>query len=323
MTATNERHGTQIALKLPTSSPSSQTDVIVPNTIADVLERLEQDGTKGMPMLRTATGVLATYLSTAANHLTIQAVFDGKDSFRAYLVGRKYAENSIRTYVNQNNILLKAAKEFGWTPTDDVPSAWKPVMDCSRHGSCKIRKSLLKYLIAVRPTPDAVTDEDTIRWAQSKVKEGFSIANTNNTVRWFWRTLNKLGLAGTKARQVVTSYKVPITEFPSLLRSEVRGLLQWKQADFSPGRPSDGKHRPVTAKSLEHVICRLCGYALYVRHEADIKCLTDLVQEPVVTGFVEWRINERHNGGYGIRIGLGMLRAALRHHPVHHNINLT
>jgi integrase len=323
MNVANELNGTQIALQVPTSSPSAQTDVIVPNTIADLLKRLEQEGTKGLPMLRTACGVLATYLSTTIDRLTIQAVFDGKDSFRAYLVGRKYAENSIRTYVNQANILLNGAKEYGWAPADDVPPAWNSMMARGRRASWKIRKSLVKYLIAIRPTPLAVTDEDTIHWAESKVKEGFSIANTNTTVRWFWQTLNKLGLADTEARQVVASYKVPVDEFPSPLKSEVRELLKWKQADFSPGRPSEGKHRPVTAKSLEHVICRLYGYALNVRHEAQIKCLADLVQEHVVTGFAEWRINERHNGGYGVRIGLSMLRAALRHHPVHRNIDLT
>src|SRR5690348_15419593 len=87
------RNGSQIASVEHHSSLNAQVVTIAPNTIVDVLTLLEDAGTKGIPMLRTASGVLATYVGVSAHRLTIQMVFDAKDLFRTYLVSRKYAEN--------------------------------------------------------------------------------------------------------------------------------------------------------------------------------------------------------------------------------------
>lgn len=320
MTANNCPNGMQLATMLPDSSDNVPIKAIVPKTILELLRRIEQSGTTGMSMLRTTCGVLAFYFSTSLAHLTIQAVFDGKDSFRAYLVGRKYAENSVRTYVNQVRILLKAAQAFGWSPVDDVPESWESVMAAA--GKRKINKSLVQHLMKVRSTPLEVTADDAAQWARSKVQLGFSVSNTNRTIGWLRHTLNRLGLAGQDAWRFATTYQVGVSEFPSKLKSEVIELLRWKQAEFSPGRPSDGQHRPVTAKALSDMICRLYGFASRIAGNNEIKCLSDLVQEKTLTDFVEWRINRRHNNGYAVRIGLAMLWAALRHHPVHRNMDL-
>lgn len=320
MNVENRANGTPIASAVPEPSPSASTDTTVLNTVADLLERMQQSGTKGMPMFWTTCGVLSRFLSTATDRLTIQAIFDGKDTFRAHLVGRGYAENSVRTYVNHAKILLNTAQRFGWAPTDEVPQSWGPIMALAKRR--KIKKDLVKYLAKLRPTPVEVTSADVARWSELKVAAGFSIPHTSHTVGWLWQKLHKLELAGPDGKHSPSKYRVPLSEFPARLKAEVTELLRWKQAEFSPGRPSDGQHRPVTAKSLKDVICRLYGYALAVRKETEIKCLSDLVQEPILNGFVEWRINERRNGGYAVRIALAMLRAALRHHPVHCNIEL-
>jgi integrase len=320
MVTENSSSGTQIASEMRLPSPSAQSVAIVPNTIADLLSLLEAAGTKGMPMLRTTSGVLATYLSTSTDRLTIQSVFDAKDSFRPYLVGRKYAENSIRTYVNHAKILIKSASSFGWGSVDTVPPEWQEVLAQAK--SQKIRKNIVKYLAKIRPTPSEVTTGDASRWMEEKIRTNSSMPMTDVTVDWLFRTLRKLGVAGPGIKMAATKYQIPLAEFPNRLRSEVVALMKWKQAEFAPGRPSDGQHRAVTAKNLESTICRLYGYALHIRGESEIKCLADLVKESIVTGFVEWRINERRNGGYGVSIGLGMLRAALRHHPAHSKIEL-
>jgi hypothetical protein len=314
-------NGTQIAAAEPTTSSNALKDAIVPNTISDLLDLLQQRGTKGLPMLRTTFGVLSNFLSTNPKDLSLQAVFDAKELFRPYLTGRKYSENSVRTYVQLTKTLLNSAAELGWKPIEDVPQDWKPVMALAKKQ--KIKKNLVKYLTKLRPTPAEVTSQDVVRWSESKVEAGFSMPHISRTANWLWQTFHKLGVAGPDAKHSPSKYRAPVDQFPSRMKSEVIELLRWKQADFSPGRPSDGQHRPVTAKALRDVICRAYGYALSVRKETQIKCLADLVQEPIIAGFVEWRINERRNNGYAVRISLAMLKAALRHHPVHRNLDLS
>jgi len=321
MTTEIERNGTQIAYVMPIHSSNASLDAILPNKVSEVIEVLKQREAKGLPMLRTTFGVLSSFLSTSPNELSLQAVFDTKELFRPYLVGRKYSENSIRTYVNHAKIILNTASELGWKPVDELPESWKPVMVFAK--KLKINRDLVKFLAKRCLSPLQVTAGDVALWSESKIMAGFSMPHTSRTVNWLWRTLHQLDLAGPDARRSLSKYRVSITQFPGRLKSEAIELLRWKQAEFSPGRPSDGQHRPVTAKALEDVICRLYRYALVVRKETDIKCFADLVQEPILTAFVEWRINERRNGGYAVRIGLAMLRAALRHHPVHRNIDLS
>jgi hypothetical protein len=241
MTTENTTSGTPIALTLRPPSPSAQPIAIVPNTIPDLLEILEEAGTKGMPMLRTACGVLATFLSTPVDRLTIQAVFETKDLFRTYLVGRKYAENSIRTYVNHAKILINSARAAHWAPVDSVPEQWREVLAQAKKQA--IRKNLVKYLAAIRPTPTKVTSGDDTRWTEEMIKKGFSMTHTRRTVGWLWRTLIKLGVAGTGMKVRATKYQVPVAEFPSRLKSEVveGGLSNLVDDDDRRGPGQDGR----------------------------------------------------------------------------------
>lgn len=266
MTTENSSVGAQLATAMPISSQNAQIAAIVPTTITELLDLLEKAETKGMPMLRTAQGVLATFLSTSTDRLTIQSVFDAKDLFRQYLVGRKYAENSIRTYVNHAKILINSARAFGWVSVDTVPSEWQEVLALAKKRV--IKKSLVKYLASVRPTPAVVTPDDVNHWTEEMIKKGFSMPNTRRTVGWLWRTLTKLGVAGDDAKARARRYQVPVAQLPSRLKSEVTELLKWKQAEFAPGRPSECQHRSVTARALKDVLCRLYGYALSIRGEA-------------------------------------------------------
>lgn len=321
MTTVNVPDGSQIAQVPPASSLTADKFAIVPKTVADLLVLLEQQGMKGMPMLRTTSGVLATFLSATHDRLTIQSVHDTKDQFRSYLTERRYAENSIRTYVNHAKILLNAAGQFGWVPSEEIPPAWEPVLNCGR--SRKLPRNLVKHLMVLKPEPIHVSDTDVNAWAMSQVKAGYTIANIDSITAWYWRTVKKLGLAGPHSRVAVSRYKIPLDQFPSRLKSEVQEVLRWKQANFSPGRPSKGKHRAVSAHALERAICQLYGFAVNVRGDANIACLSDLIQESLLTEFVTWRINERNTGGYGNRIALVMIKAAIRHHPIHRKIDLS
>jgi integrase len=319
--STAEVHvGTRNATPVPVFAQPANVPTIKPVTISDLLRVLEQTQIKGLPMLRSTCGVLSSFLCRSPEDLSIQAVSDCKDMFRTYLAGRTYAENSIRTYVNNLRILLRRAEEFGWSPTDSLPAPWRKVMD---HASQRIRKQLVTYLAKIRSNPTDVTDDDVNGWKQLRIAAGTSTGHANGTACWLWGALRKLGVGGCRSNPLHTKYGISVSEFPEPLRSEVLENLRWKQAPFSPGRPHDGHHRAVTAGNLEDVYRWIYGYAVNVRGVTGITRMSDLVNEPVLTGWVEWRINSRNSSGYSVRVAVALLRAALRHHPKHKNLDLS
>src|ERR1039457_6986539 len=96
MTISNVHSGSQIAQEFPTSS---QTDHNL-NTLADLLDRLQEQPPKTFSMLRTTCSILVSYQGKPANEILLDSVFGAKDGLRAFLESRKYSENSIRSYVN-------------------------------------------------------------------------------------------------------------------------------------------------------------------------------------------------------------------------------
>ncbi len=311
--------GTESAYKLRDLPPESATQPIPITTVADLLESLDSHRPKDLQVLRSICSILCTFLNEDPEHLTMQAVFDAKDEFRSYLSTRPYAENSIRTYVNNVKTLLKEAARQGWRPSDDVPSPWRPVM---KKASERKRRKLIKTLCKTQPNPQDVSQEDVNAWADHAVCTGTSVNHANQVKTWFWRTLHDLDLIGPQGKQFMTRYMIGLDKFPVRLRNEVNDLLKWKQASFSANRPKNGRHRAVTARNLRYVLCGLYGYAANIRGEDAISSLRELVREDLVTSFVEWSLNERKVAGLGARTNLGMLRAALRHHPMHRSIDL-
>ena len=320
MIANNLQNGSVIATEVPIQSTQFTEVRISPKTVSNLLDSLQQAHPKGFAMLRSTCAILSSYLDKPASELTVQEVFDSKDSLRDFLESRKYAENSIRTYVNNQRILLQQAQIFGWKPSNDLSAAWQKVMDCvtSANG-----RSLVSYLAKNRNTPQEVIEEDVLDWSSKKVCGGTSIITTRKISGSFWRILKELDLGGDGAKNSPSCYGIPTDQFPSKMQSEVKELTRWKQANFAPGRPKNGQIREVTAHGMDRTFRKLYGYAIKVRGEKEIVCLADLITESIVTGFVEWRINERKVKGQSIITGLASLHAALRHHPAFKTMDIS
>jgi integrase len=320
MTINNLRNGSGIASVAQDSPDQCACTPISPNTLTELLIRLRPTAPTGVAMLRTTCAVFSSYLGKSTDELTIQMAFDGKAGFRDFLVSRHYAENSIRTYVNNLRILLKSAVALGWQPSTVVPQAWRPVMDLAKTARSR---ELVTHLAGKCSTPREANEDEVSRWSQAKISGGVSIFSTAKAAVWLWRVIRNLDLAGDGARISKSHYGIPVSKFPQKLKSEVTELLRWKQAIFSPGRPQDGQHRAVTAKKLERVFTWLYGYATNIQGNIEISSISDLVTESVVNGYVGWQINERQVKGLSVQVGLGMLYAALRHHPSHKTLNLS
>jgi integrase len=111
-----------------------------------------------------------------------------------------------------------------------------------------------------------------------------------------------------------SDYGVPASELPEPLASEVKQLLVWKQAKYMRGRPQWTRHRPVTAKLLEKVICRLFGFAQNIGKFCEVTTLKSLFTEEIVSAYIEWGLNERGLTRSTL-LRLSMIYGALRHHP--------
>lgn len=311
--------GTENASKVPNPSESGALELTSGATVANLLKVLKTTPTRGLKMLESTCSVLCMNLNEDPDHLTIQAILDAKDDLRLLLSNRKYAENSIRTYVNNVTILLNRAREAGWRPSDAVPEAWWPVM---AKASEKKRRQLIKAVAKTGQSPRDVSEQDVCDWADKAVSRGASLNHANQVKTWFWKALHDLNLTGPKGKRLMTRYMIGPDFFPDPLKKEVNDVLKWKQAPFAAKRPKNGRHRPVTARNLRYVLCGLYGFAVNILGNSEITSLQELVREDIVTSYVEWAINERQVKGLALRTNLCMLRAALRYHPVHRMINL-
>src|SRR5580698_4960773 len=104
------QNGSQIAYALPLSSPASSESSTPPVTVDDLLKIWELNPPLEIAVLKTTCSLLAEYLDTPLDNLSLDAVNDMRAGFRPFLFGRRYKENSIRTYVNHLQILLKNAQ---------------------------------------------------------------------------------------------------------------------------------------------------------------------------------------------------------------------
>src|ERR1017187_1720567 len=128
MKTSDLQFGQQVASDVPSPSASSASEAAALHTLGDLLDRLGENPPRSFPMLRTTCSLLAAYLEKPADETPLDTVHEAKDGFRPFLEARKYAENSIRTYVNHVRILLNSARELGWEYTEVVPADWRGVM---------------------------------------------------------------------------------------------------------------------------------------------------------------------------------------------------
>lgn len=324
--------GTQIATDARDSSENGTHKTRTPRTLADLLEILGEIPPREFPMLRSTCSMLGTYLDKPVDQITIDSVNESRSGFRPFLESRTYAENSIRTYVNHVRILLKSASEFGWKPDDAVPEQWRGVLALAGEKKCA---DVAKYLARIRKTPHEITIEDVDHWAYLRVQQGISYEEARRRKALFWRLLRDCGCTEQTPMCIVRekNYGVPLEQFPSGLKKEVLELLRWKQAEYSVDRPKGARHRPVTAKRLEELICQVLGFATNVCGKSEavylpaislpIVSLTQLVDKQIIGGYVEWSINERKVKGASLQRNLRLLVAAMRQHPSYKAMDLS
>ena len=316
MTITTLRNGSQIAQDLPTFSNTDQN----PNTLGDLMDRLQQQPPKTFPMLRTTCSILVAYQGKPADQISLDSVFSAKDGLRPFLESRKYSENSIRSYVNYVRILLNAAKEWGWQPDSSMPDAWHPLIQAGKARYCA---DVFRYVARQGKLPSNVTVADLDQWEAARLQLGLSLNDTKSKKRWFWRLLRDGGYAKNIPPSLMRerNFGFSMKRLPADLKDQVEEILRWKQAAYEPDRPKDGRHRAITAEALRRTVCRVLAFAVNVRGETGITSLSQLAQKPILRHFSEWCINIRQIKGRTVQGYLHLFPSCLRRHPSYSSLD--
>jgi integrase len=313
--------GTQIAHDVRDSSADCANQLQSPKTLGDLLHILRENPPPEFPTMCTTCARLSSYLDKLIDQITIDSVNQTRDGFRPYLESRRYAESTVRTYVNHTRLLLKSAGEFGWEPKP-VQEEWRSVLALAQERKCA---DLAKYLAGIRETPRDVTIEDVDGWVEICIQKRLSQEYSENKRTWFWRLLRDCDSTDQTPLCLIRekNYGVPLEQFPEGIRREVVELLRWKSAEYSAKRPKGGRHRAVTSTNLKYLIQALYGFAANIRGESQISTLPQLVEEQIIGAYIEWGINTRKMKGAGLVNDLRMLSAAMRQHPAYKSIDFT
>jgi hypothetical protein len=283
---------------------------------------LERNPPKSFPMLGTTVSLIAAFFDSSFEETTMDRVNQMRGGFRRYLETRKYAQNSVRSYVNYARMLIGLARQYGWRPDQTAPKEWQQVLALASRKKCT---DIARYLAQVKKTPNDVTIEDVEYWADLRLQEGVSYTLVRAKKGLFWRLLMESGCNDNLPVSItrVAHYGVPLDQFPQQLRNQVEGLLKWKTAEFSPDRLRGCQIRQVTADKIRENVSQLLGFAVNIRGTAEVNSLPQLVTKEIVSDYVAWCINERGVKGETLHNHLGRLDVAMRQHPSYASLSLS
>jgi integrase len=262
-------------------------------------------------------------MSIPVDQIPIEALIDSDDRFNAYLKERRFKRNAVRSYSNFLKILLRQARQLGWSYQEPaLRKEWEPILAAVEKSSgCS---GIVRFAIQKGKTPATFSDDDISKWMETMVAAGRSYLYIEGVIRDFRACIVKAALidrlpgVSHPCRKFVP-YGVPMAALPRPLRDEITALLQWKQDPYAPGRPRGSRLRPVSATHLEYLIGCLYGYVTKVEKRAKIKNLASLVNKKSVAGYIAWALNSRKVKSTPFATRMSMLLAAMRHCPTYEN----
>lgn len=308
------QYGAESAPPLPLASRCDANEPVSVGTTGDLLAILRKNPTRSFKMIRTVCGHLGNYLDLPGDQIPIDLIERRKRGFRPFLEGRRYTEHSVRTYMNHQRKLLKAAMLYGWRPQGNPAEAWNPLLDIAAE---KGIKDVVWHFACLTTTPREVTKEMVDLWGQSRIADGLMYTTVATKRNRFWRLLEKTGWVTKTPVHLLKFrlYGIPLEEMPHQLREDIQIVLRWKQAEFARNRPKYGRIRAVTAKNIRLILQQVTGYVINVVG-GHPQSLRELIVQDNIEGFVEWAINERHVMGVSIQGRLAGVLAIVKYHPM-------
>ncbi len=302
--------GTEIAEEL---RDSSGHDTPLPvKTTGDLLAILAEKPPISFPMLKTTCGHLGTYLGMPGDQITFDMLSVRRKGLRAFLSSRKYAENSIRSYVYYTGILMKMARRHGWQPDASASEDWLRLLALAHE---KKITDIVRHFSQVTKSPAEVTAEDIEHWYKEVTAGGMLFTTAAAKRNTFLRLLRDTGWTTYNPPYLIkqSKYGIPLDQLAPELSSEIEAVVKWKTAEYSRDRPKWGKIRAITARKLKLTFTQIAGYAINILGIQPTS-LMDLIEKDVIEGYVEWAINERGNKGAGLQSRLGSVASVMCHH---------
>jgi hypothetical protein len=314
--------GTESATQVLDLSQSFAVPETPPTTLKELLDIIATLGDRNLAMLRTTAARLSEFMDKSIGELSIDVLVDVRSPFSDYLKTRRYALNSIRTYRQNIQRLIRWAEQLGWdSGKQSLEDAWRPFLEALA-GNPRAYTRIIFHAIQNRTPPSEFSTGDLDSWGESMLQAGRQYRTVRQGKSCFRKALASAGLnnllPGLEPAPRKTAYRVRVSELPEPLGSEVKELLVWKQARFAKGRPQWTRLRPVSAKLLESTICRLFGFAKNIGNFSDVTSLSSLFAEEIMSAFIEWGLNVRGLTRSSL-LRFSMLYSAMRHHPKYKN----
>jgi integrase len=295
---------------------------VVPVTLKDLLLLIAQQDEPNRAMLASTSAKFLEFIGRTAETTSIDELKTEMGPFLEHLRSGKYKPNSVKSYRNFVNILIKSAVTAGWSPRPfQVPAVWKPMWDAV--GVTHSRK-VLRFAIELDRKPGTLSDDDLRAWCVMRAQSGNTLAGARGICSQFRKAARECDLAA--SLPLITfkkpDYGLSLHKMEPLLRDEILELLAWKVRPFQPNRPRNGRVRPISAKNLSDHLCRIVGYVQNIMGGSAITCLKDLVIPDLIESYATWAVNDRKVQGNSIAAGLTALRAAMVQHPRYKDLDL-
>lgn len=294
----------------------------VPHTLRDLLTLIERDNGMRKGMLHSTATRVAEFFAKSVEDVSLDLMFEQRLDFVAHLRAGKYAENSVKSYRNYVNIMIKIAQDNGWSPrATRLPADWAIIEEMLKRG---IAKSIVHYAVRIGRTTKTFSEEDLAAWQQEKVREGVSYRTTTTYCYSFRsavvRARDRFEMPLIKCR--FPHFGVPIKKMHPSLRLEIEELIDWKTSDLQFDRPTGAKVRPVSAKAISDCLSHLAGYGQNILSRTPYQSLIELVTRELVQGYAKWAMKERRVKPQSLSVMLGKVFAALRHNPRYEAMDL-
>lgn len=315
-----------------------------------------------LPMLKTAAGHFATYVGVLLPELKISTLASAMQGFGPHLAkfhkknGKKLRRNSVRSYVNYAQILLRLAVELGWLPvSSNVELEWRALFDgvdwrAMKDGT-RLRYAcykLMRFAVTKGLAPGKFSDEHLNAYKDLKVDNGRHPKYALNVLQRFRLGITRAGLRE-KFPKVSHSaddrrFGIAIEKMPEPMRSRLRAVTDHRVGSGTrrlplPVTKSDGKKafkpdevriRPITARQAEGVASKVLGFtqleaARKLGIDIDLEGpvdLLDVISFEVIDAFISWQLDDRKKTGKSLS-GLSVLCASLDMYPGYKDVDFT
>jgi len=324
-------HGSSHASSISSSQPISLKDLTAALTGEEPKPRCQNAAQcrclwhkwyRHRSMLRTAEGLLCTYLKRPSDQIEASELGQQLASgFRCYLETQtrpngssKYSRNAVRAYVGWLKAFIKVAQRLGCL---GGPAPCEEAWGTIRASLPRRSRQIVDFAIAHGKLPADFGDETLDAWGSSREGDGRSHHYVLGCISEFRRLVFTAGfnvamphLCPSGSRK---PYGVGVEDMPEPLRTEVKSLLSWKQAEAPRGRGYKGRLREVSADRLESAFRQLVGFL--ANKGIYVSTLSNLVTKEHFEAYIEWAVNERHLLGSTIAHTISILFSAVKHYP--------